>query len=314
MRNLDDRLAASTPPPAGAGRRVEARPVVAAPARASRREDARPRRGARSRPRRLSGRDRPRPRLARRARRRSVRRCGPGKIKGTKKLVEALDAYHRLFRIARRPRRGRRSSGGRRRSRAVTREDTTTARDPLGRRSRSTRTRPRTCAPPSCSTGSGSTWPATHSASRPCQGRLDAHMKERGAHQRRAFHACYRTTSASSSRSRWGRARQGLVAGRANPVRALADRSPTRSHEVFAAYDYGDALGAARFSDADRAYPRATLGKLGARWLRMDAATPIWTAELRRAASTSCASSTCRSTRPGSPICLDSQNADGSWG
>lgn len=144
-----------------------------------------------------------------------------------------------------------------------------------------------------------------------CKARLDAHMKERGPHQRRAFHTYYQHFGLTEPFPLEGALEQGLVAARADPGKLGRMDAYALTHEVFTAYAFGDELDAAPFTAADRAYLRGALGALGERWLGARDADLV--AEIV----------TClRMLRMvGEPVytrglahLLDAQNPDGSWG
>lgn len=143
------------------------------------------------------------------------------------------------------------------------------------------------------------------------QGRLDAQMKDRGPHQRRAFHTYYQHFGLREPFALEGALTQGLIARRADPDKLSRLDVYGVTHEIFAAYDFGDRLDADAFGDDDRAYLRLALPKLVGAWRR--AKDPDLVAEL-----VSCLRLVQQTDLPsyldGIEHLLSSQNADGSWG
>lgn len=143
------------------------------------------------------------------------------------------------------------------------------------------------------------------------QGRLDAQMKDRGPHQRRAFHTYYQHFGLREPFPLEGALTQGLIARRADPDKLSRLDVYGVTHEIFAAYDFGDRLDADAFGDDDRAYLRLALPKLVGAW--RSAKDPDLVAEL-----VSCLRLVQQTDLPsyldGIEYLLSSQNADGSWG
>ncbi len=143
------------------------------------------------------------------------------------------------------------------------------------------------------------------------KGRLDRHLRERGPHQRRAFHGYYRHFGLSEPFPLEGALSRGLIAARADPDRLGRADVYALTHEIYAAYDFGEGLDEEPFDDGARAYLRAALPSLllAAR----DRRDPDLVAEL---------SACMRYVRfTGDPVyaealgyLLDAQNEDGSWG
>ena len=143
------------------------------------------------------------------------------------------------------------------------------------------------------------------------KGRLDRHMRERGPHQRRAFHAYYQHFGLAEPFPLEGALGQGLVAQEREPDTLERLDVYELTHEVYAAYDFGDRLDDEPFADPERLYLRGALPRLLGAWRgRRD---PDLVAEL----------CTClRYLRfTGDPeyvealgYLLDVQNPDGSWG
>jgi hypothetical protein len=141
--------------------------------------------------------------------------------------------------------------------------------------------------------------------------RLDSHMKERGTHQRRAFHTYYLHFGLTEPFPLEGALEKGLIASRADPDKLSKADVYALTHEVYAAYAFGDELDADPFNDADRGYLRAALPKLVGIW--QGKKDPDLVAELvtclRYARFTGDPAYT-----EGLAYLLGSQNADGAWG
>ncbi len=99
--------------------------------------------------------------------------------------------------------------------------------------------------------------------------RLDAHMKARGSHQRRVFHAYYEHFGLAEPFALGGALEHGLIARRADVDKLPKLELYGLTHEVFAAYDYGDRLDADELSDADRSYLHGALDRALRRALGM---------------------------------------------
>src|SRR6185437_4731880 len=142
------------------------------------------------------------------------------------------------------------------------------------------------------------------------KGRLDRHMASRGPHQRRAFHYYYQHFGLDEPFPLAASLDQGLIARRALEGLSRADVYAV-THEIYAAYDFGDTRDADPFGSDERNYLRGELPRLLETW--MDRGDIALTAEL----------STCMTFLHfiGDPVyeralgrLLDAQNADGSWG
>jgi hypothetical protein len=143
------------------------------------------------------------------------------------------------------------------------------------------------------------------------QGRLDAQMSERGPHQRRAFHAYYQHFGLKEPFPLEGALDKGFIAGRADPDKLARLDVYAVTHEIYAAYDFGDRLDADPFSEADRTYLRGALPRLLGTWTEkhdVDLVAEIVTC-MRYVRFTD---------EPAYLAGLDhllaTQNADGSWG
>jgi hypothetical protein len=141
--------------------------------------------------------------------------------------------------------------------------------------------------------------------------RLDAHMRERGPHQRRAFHAYYQHFGLPEPFPLEGALEQGFIAARAAPDELARMDVYAFTHEVFAAYDFGERLDAEGFKEPEQAYLKTALPRLTTAWI--DKRDPDLVAEL-----VSCLRYAGLSGDPayvaGLAYLLDEQNTDGSWG
>ena len=230
-------------------------------------------------------------------------------IKGKKKLVEALDAYYRLYQIAAPQDR----AGVLERVEALARSaaddryhDLLTVDDHQFREDATSYLRAAFLLD-----RMGIDVRRYRAAIVAIKGRLDAHMGERGPHQRRAFHTYYRHFALAEPFPLAGALEQGLIAGKADPERLSRGDAYGLTHEIFSAYDFGDALDAEPFRDPEQRYLRGALPRLLALWRAKD--DPDLVAELV----------TClRYLRfTGDPeyaaaltYLFDRQNPDGSWG
>src|SRR5262249_38661670 len=96
--------------------------------------------------------------------------------------------------------------------------------------------------------------------------RLDQHLHARGPHQRRAFHNYYQHLGLEEPFPLDGALNRGLIAGEADPDQLRRLDAYALTHEVFAAYDFGDALDGEPFADRARLYLRGALPRLIAIW------------------------------------------------
>jgi hypothetical protein len=141
--------------------------------------------------------------------------------------------------------------------------------------------------------------------------RLDEHMLERGPHQRRAFHAYYQRFGLEEPFPLEGALEAGLIAKRPDPDGLSRADAYALTHEVYAAYDFGDRLDDDPFGDAARLYLRGALPRMvGTYQSKRD---PDLVAEL-----VACIRYVKFTGDPayadGLRYLLDAQNADGSWG
>jgi hypothetical protein len=141
--------------------------------------------------------------------------------------------------------------------------------------------------------------------------RLDQHMRERGAHQRRTFHAYYQHFGLAEPFPLEGALGQGLIARKPDPDTLERADVYALTHEVYAAYEFGDKLDEEPFADPERLYLRGALPRLVVAW--QGHRDPDLVAELV---------TSLRYLRfTGDPVyaealgyLLDGQNASGSWG
>lgn len=143
------------------------------------------------------------------------------------------------------------------------------------------------------------------------QPRLDAQMKDRGPHQRRAFHAYYQHFGLREPFPLAGALGDGLIAKRADPEGMSQLDAYGITHEVFAAYDFGDRLEVEPFTVEEQAYLGKTLSRLVKLW--MDKRDPDVVAEV-----VACLRYARHTDEPayleGLDYLLRAQNPDGSWG
>jgi hypothetical protein len=143
------------------------------------------------------------------------------------------------------------------------------------------------------------------------QPRLDAQMSRRGANQQEAFHLYYRHFGLQEPFPLETALQNGVIAARTDPAALSTSQVYDLTHEVYAPYDYGDRLDVDPFSEADRAYLRSALTALAARYIDARDSDPL--AEvleclhyLRFEAAPGY--------RAGVSFLLARQNQDGSWG
>jgi hypothetical protein len=231
------------------------------------------------------------------------------RIKGKKKLVEALDAYYRLYQISPPTERAKllaRIASLAKPTTEAAYHDMLTVDDHAFNEDATSYLRAALLLD-----RMGLDITLYRRAIEAVKSRLDAHMKERGPHQRRAFHTYYQHFGLTEPFPLEGALEQGLIARRADPGPLGRMDAYALTHEVFAAYAFGDDLDARPFTGEDRAYLRAAFGTLGERALGerdSDLVAEIVTC-LRLLRMTG----EPRYTR-GIAYLLDAQNADGSWG
>jgi hypothetical protein len=143
------------------------------------------------------------------------------------------------------------------------------------------------------------------------KGRLDQHMRERGPHQRRAFHGYYQHFGLAEPFPLEGALTEGIIASRADPSTLTRLDVYALTHEIYAAYDFGERLDAEPFGAPARAYLDGALPRLAALWREkndLDLLAEIATCMryVRRVDDPAFAGAVL--------ALLDGQNADGSWG
>ncbi|HEU5181967.1 MAG TPA: hypothetical protein VFW45_14355 [Candidatus Polarisedimenticolia bacterium] len=141
--------------------------------------------------------------------------------------------------------------------------------------------------------------------------RLDAHMRERGPHQREVFHWYYRDFGLSEPFPLEEARNEGVIAHRENPAVMSDPQVYELTHEIYAPFEYGDKRDVNPFDGSERSYLRNTLDRLLRRYLaRKD---PDLVAELLE-----CEHYLMMDDGPASreavTYLLESQNQDGSWG
>lgn len=97
--------------------------------------------------------------------------------------------------------------------------------------------------------------------------RLNAHMSQRGPHQRAAFRTYYAHFGLEEPFPLEGALQRGLIARRADPAKMNRWDAYSVTHEIFVPYDYGEALDARPFNDDDLRYLRQTLAVLTDRFV-----------------------------------------------
>ena len=230
-------------------------------------------------------------------------------LKGKKKLVEALDAYHRLYQIASpedRPALLARVEELARPTIEDRYHDMLTVDDREFHEDATSYLRAAVLLD-----GFGLDISRYRAGIAAAKGRLDAHLRERGPHQRRAFHGYYQHFGLTEPFTLEGALEQGLIARKAPPDELARADVYALTHEVYAAYDFGDRQDEEPFADPERLYLRGALPRLAATW--RDRHDPDLVAEL--VACLRYLRFTGDPEYPGAlRYLLDAQNADGSWG
>lgn len=141
--------------------------------------------------------------------------------------------------------------------------------------------------------------------------RLDAHMQERGPHQRRAFHQYYQHFGLAEPFPLGGALEQGIIARRADPAGLSRMEAYGFTHEIFTAYEFGERLDAEPFGEADRGYLTKALPQLTEIWLgKRDVDLVAELVACQRYARMTGETAYLSGLR----FLLAEQNADGSWG
>jgi hypothetical protein len=240
-------------------------------------------------------------------------------IKGKKKLVEALDAYYRFYQIEADPGRGQVLARVEKLV-AVTRtaayHDMRTVSDHQFKEDATSYLRAALLID-----RMGLDDARYRSEIRAAQGRLDAHLKERGPHQRRAFHGYYQHFGLTEPFPLGLALEGGLIAKHPDPLTLPRADAYALTHEVFAAYDFGDGIDQdrcsdgggceRRFDETERVYLRSALSRLVGLW--QGRGDPDLVAELL-----SCMRYLGDVDQPeyrtGLAYLLASQNSEGTWG
>jgi uncharacterized protein DUF6895 len=143
------------------------------------------------------------------------------------------------------------------------------------------------------------------------QDRLNKQMPQRGTHQREAFHWYYRELGLVEPFPLQEARNEGIIAHRQDPATFSDDTAYQLTHEIFVPFEFGDKLDAHPFDDGEQGYLRDALSRLTRRYLSRR--NPDLTAELLE----------CQhylrmqqepSYREAVAFLLESQNPDGSWG
>jgi len=141
--------------------------------------------------------------------------------------------------------------------------------------------------------------------------RLDAHMKERGPHQREIFHWYYRDFGLTEPFPLEEARNEGVIAHRQDPTTMTNLQVYELTHEIYAPFEYGDKLDVNPFDGSEKDYLRGTLDRLLRRYLAKG--DPDLVAELLE-----CEHYLKMDDGPASheavEFLLNSQNPDGSWG
>jgi hypothetical protein len=143
------------------------------------------------------------------------------------------------------------------------------------------------------------------------QKRLDAHLAARGPNQRRVFHTYYLHFGLKEPFSLENALEEGVIAHRKDPKSMRLNDVYDLTHEVYALYDFGEKLDADPFGEEDKKYLREALELLIDRYIAKsdpDAVAELLTSEhyLRFSSSPPHAKAIA--------FLLDSQNTDGSYG
>ncbi len=141
--------------------------------------------------------------------------------------------------------------------------------------------------------------------------RLNGHMKHRGPHQRRVFHWYYEHFGLKEPFPLETALEDGIIAGRRDPLHMSRMDVYGLTHEVFGPYEYGDRLDVDPFTASERGYLSFALDTLTAKYIANK--DPDMVAEL-----VSCIRMIELVDLPtyidGLSYLLSSQRADGSWG
>jgi len=141
--------------------------------------------------------------------------------------------------------------------------------------------------------------------------RLNGHMERRGPHQQRIFHWYYEHFGLKEPFALEGALEKGVIAARTDPVTLSSKQAYDLTHEVYAVYEYGDRLDVDPFSSEDKDYLQNALTVLVDRYIRKR--DPDLLAEV-----VECMHYVRLQDQPaysaGVSFLLENQNNDGSWG
>lgn len=141
--------------------------------------------------------------------------------------------------------------------------------------------------------------------------RLNAHMSQRGPHQKQAFHWYYQYFGLQEPFPLQEALRKGIIAVHKDPKKFTKYDAYTLTHEVFAPYEYGENLDVEPFSAQEKIYLQETLQWLTQQYIKKN--NPDLVAEL-----ISCQRylrfTNLTTYQEGLLFLLKSQNTNGSWG
>ncbi|MCI0659423.1 MAG: hypothetical protein L0170_20430 [Acidobacteria bacterium] len=141
--------------------------------------------------------------------------------------------------------------------------------------------------------------------------RLDEQMTRRGPHQQRTFHWYYQYFGLQEPFPLGGALEKGVIARRIDPRTLSVNQAYELTHEVYAPYEFGDRLDVDPFREEDKLYLRNALNQLAAQTIR--SRDPDLLGEV-----VECMHFLRLSDQPaygaGVSYLLGSQNEDGSWG
>lgn len=141
--------------------------------------------------------------------------------------------------------------------------------------------------------------------------RLNAHMSQRGSHQKQVFHWYYQYFGLQEPFPLEDALKNGIIASRKNPKKFTKLDAYTLTHEIFVPYEYGEKLEVNPFSVSEETYLQEALLILTQKYIEQN--NPDLVAEL-----ISCHRYLNFTDSPtyqeGLLFLLKSQNANGSWG
>jgi hypothetical protein len=141
--------------------------------------------------------------------------------------------------------------------------------------------------------------------------RLNAHMQQRGPHQREVFHWYYRHFGLEEPFPLEAARRDGIIAQRRDPALLSDGAAYELTHEIYAPFEYGDKLDVDPFDEEARKYLQDALRRLTRRYLArgdLDLAAEFLECQhyLRMREEPTYGEAV--------TYLLQSQNPDGSWG